>query len=74
MCGLCKSILMPSLGKAKGLGTEMHKKEALNGASYSLLSLALHVFLRAGFLFIFASRHQCFWFPEPLTHEISGWK
>lgn len=65
---------MPSLGKAKGFGTEMHKKAALNGASYSLFSLALHVFLRAGFLFIFASHRQCFWFPEPLTREVSRWK
>lgn len=32
MCGVLESILMPSLGQAKGLGIEMHEKGAPRGA------------------------------------------
>lgn len=63
--GLRKSILMPSLGQAKGLGTEMPKKEAPSGALYSLFSLYLHWFLWAGFLLIFCiTSLMLFSFPK----------
>ena len=38
ICGLLRSILMPSPGMVKGLGTEIHEKQV----PYSVSSLCLH--------------------------------